>query len=187
MPRLVYIAAFVTELLDLPPLRFNPVISLSWQLLARATDTEGTMDQLTVVVFHDEMTAKQAAQALKDLCTGRRATLNGISVLSKDHQGKLAVGETVHEGTRGAAVAALIGALAGGVAGGPLAAGLFAAGGAVFGLSADLIHRSSNTEMINRVSHELSPGKAAVIAHLSDVKDVDISAMMQELGGKMIE
>jgi uncharacterized membrane protein len=144
------------------------------------------MNPIIVAVFLNEMAAKQGAQALKDMCTGGPTALIGLSVVSKDFRGKLTVVEGYHERTRGAAVAALICALAGWVAGGPVAALIFAAGGELIGLSADLLHRSGHTELVERVSSKLSMGKSAVIAHLSEATVVNTSAMMKRLGGKVI-
>jgi len=144
------------------------------------------MHRTIVAVFLDEETAKEAANALKDRCTGQPTTLTGMSVMSKDSRGRVTVAEEYHERAYGAAVGALLGALAGWVAGGPMAALIFAAGGALFGLSADLIHRDNHTELVRRGSGELTLGKSAVIARLSEATDANINAMMKSLGGKVI-
>jgi hypothetical protein len=39
---------------------------------------------------------------------------------------------------------------------------------------------------VKSVSSKLSTGKSAVIAHLSEATDVNTSAMMKRLGGKVI-
>jgi len=147
---------------------------------------EVEMNPVIVAVFLNEMAARQGAQALRDMCTGGPTTLIGLSVVSKDSRGKLTVAEGYHERTHGAVVAAFICALAGWVAGGPMAALIFAAGGALIGLSADLIHRGGHTDLVKSVSSKLSTGKSAVIAHLSEATDVNTSAMMKRLGGKVI-
>ena len=145
------------------------------------------MDQSIVSVFLDETTAKQGAHALKDICTAGAATLIGLSVVSKDLHGKLTVTEVYRERTHGAVVAALICALAGWAAGGLMAALLFAVGGALIGLAADIMHRSDRTELIMRVSRELPRGRSAVIAHVTEAKDESIGAVMKGLGGKLME
>jgi uncharacterized membrane protein len=159
---------------------------LRWFEVLFATGVEVEMNPVIVAVFLNEMAAKQGAQALRDMCTGGPTTLIGLSVVSKDSRGKLTVAEGYHERTHGAVVAAFICALAGWVAGGPMAALIFAAGGALIGLSADLIHHSGHIELVERVSSKLSTGKSAVIAHLSEATNVNISAMMKSLGGKVI-
>jgi uncharacterized membrane protein len=145
------------------------------------------MDRSIVSVFLDEKTAKQGAHTLKEICTAGAATLVGMSVVSKDRHGKLAVAEVYCERTHGAVVAALISALAGWAAGGPVAALIFAAGGALIGLAADLIHRGGHIELVERVLRELSPGRSAVIAHVTEAKDESTSAIMKGLGGKVTE
>lgn len=145
------------------------------------------MDRTFVAVFPDEMAAKEGAQALKDRCADGSTTLLGLAVISKDSRGRITAAEEYHEKSHGAAtVAALIGALAGWVAGGPVAAVLFAAGGALFGVSADMIHRSDHTDVVTRVTRELRGGRSAVIARLSEAPDSSISAMMNCLGGRVM-
>src|SRR5688572_9551528 len=114
------------------------------------------------------MTAKQGARALKDSCAVGSNTLIGVSVISKDRRGKLAVAEEYQESARGGLVAALIGAFAGWAAGGPVAALIFAAGGALFGISADMFHRSGHAEALKRLSSALPRSRLAVIASLSE-------------------
>lgn len=145
------------------------------------------MDQSIVSVFLDETTANEGAHALNEICAAGAATLVGMSVISKDVHGKLAVAEVYGERTYGAAVAALICALAGWAAGGLMAALLFAVGGALIGLAADIIHRSDRTELIKRVSHEIPRGRSAVIAHVTEARVEGIGAIMEGLGGKLME
>jgi uncharacterized membrane protein len=154
--------------------------------LARATDVEVKVDRILVAVFADEMTAKQGAQALKDSCADGASTLMGVSVVSKDARGKLTVAEEYHESARAGIVAALIGALAGWAAGGPMAALIFAAGGALIGISADMIHRGGHVEAVKRVSNDLPRGKSAVITRLSQALDPDVNAIMNRLGAKVV-
>lgn len=144
------------------------------------------MDRTFVAVFPDEMAAKEGAQALKDRCADGATTLVGLAVISKDPRGRITTAVEYQENTHGATVAALIGALAGWVAGGPVAAVLFAAGGALFGLSADMIHRGDHAEVVKRVSRELRGGKSAVIARLSEAPDSSIRAMVNCLGGRVM-
>lgn len=144
------------------------------------------MDWTFVALFPDEIAAKKGARALKDRCADGSTTLLGLAVISKDSRGRIIAAEEYHEKSHGATVAALIGALAGWVAGGPVAAVLFAAGGALFGVSADMIHRSDHTEVVKRVSRELRGGRSAVIARLSEPPDSSISAMMNCLGGRVM-
>ena len=142
----------------------------------RATDVETKLDRTFVAVFPVEMAAKKGAQALKDRCADGSITLIGLTVISKDPRGGIAIAEKYQENTHGATTAALIGALAGWVAGGPVAAVIFAAGGALFG----------HAESVKRASRELRVGRSAVIACLSEAPDPSISAMMNCLYGKVM-
>ena len=152
----------------------------------RATDVGTKLDRSFVAVFPDEMAAKEGAQALKDRCADGSITLIGLTVISKDPRGGITIAEKYQENTHGATIAALIGALAGWVAGGPVAAVIFAAGGALFGLSADMIHRGDHAESVKRASRELRGGRSAVIACLSEAPDPSISAMMNCLDGRVM-
>ena len=97
-----------------------------------------------------------------------------------------AVGESAYEGPHGAAVAALIGGLAA-LPGGPVAATIFASGGALFGLSADIINRSAGRELVNKVLHDLSSQtKSAVIAEVSEGEGVALDARMETIGGTVL-
>jgi hypothetical protein len=64
---------------------------------------------------------------------------------------------------------------------------LFAAGGALFGLSADLINRSAGRELVNKVLNDLSsPTKSAVIAEVSEGEGVALDARMETIGGTVL-
>jgi uncharacterized membrane protein len=97
----------------------------------------------------------------------------------------LSVQEITKEGHSGAAVGALIGALAG-VLGGPLAATIAAAGGAILGQSADLISKGADAGFVEKVSAELTPGKAAVVADVAEDGAPSFEAQMESIGGSVI-
>jgi uncharacterized membrane protein len=144
------------------------------------------MSRFVVVTFPDETKAHEGAHILKDLHAEGRITLHGLAVVARGPDGKLSVGESAYEGPHGAAVAALIGGLAA-LPGGPVAATLFAAGGALFGLSADLINRDAGKDLVNKVLNDLSsPTKAAVIAEVSEGEGVALDAQMETIGGTVL-
>ena len=65
------------------------------------------------------------------------------------------------------AAAALIGGLAG-LSGGPLGALMGAVGGALIGVSAELTGNGEGTKLVARISKELAPGNAAVVASIAE-------------------
>jgi uncharacterized membrane protein len=144
------------------------------------------MSRFIVVTFPDEPKSYEGAHILKDLHAEGRIALHGLAVVARGSDGKLSVGESTYEGPHGAAVAALIGGLAA-LPGGPVAATLFAAGGALFGLSADIINRSAGRELVNKVLNDLSsPTKSAVIAEVSEGEGVALDARMKTIGGTVL-
>ena len=144
------------------------------------------MSRFIVVTFPDETKATEGAHILKDLHAEGRIALHGLAVVARGSDGKLSVGESTYEGPHGAAVAALIGGLAA-LPGGPVAATLFGAGGALFGLSADLINHSAGKELVNKVLNDLSSStKSAVIAEVSEGEGVALDARMETIGGTVL-
>lgn len=144
------------------------------------------MSRFIVVTFPDEPKSTEGAHILKDLHAEGRITLHGLAVVARGSDGKLSVAESAYEGPHGAAVAALIGGLAA-LPGGPVAAALFAAGGALFGLSADIINRSAGRELVNKVLNDLSSStKSAVIAEVSEGEGVALDARMETIGGTVL-
>ena len=143
------------------------------------------MSRFVVVTFPDETKAHEGVHILKDLRAQGRIALHGLAVVARGSDGKLSVGESAYEGPHGAAVA-LIGGLAA-LPGGPVAATLFAAGGALFGLSADLINHSAGKELVNKVLSDLSsPIKSAVVAEVSEGEGVALDARMETIGGTVL-
>ena len=144
------------------------------------------MSRFIVVTFPDEPRSTEGAHILKDLHAEGRIALHGLAVVARGADGKLSVGESTYEGPHGAAVAALIGGLAA-LPGGPVAATLFAVGGALFGLSADLINHSAGKELVNKVLNDLSSStKSAVIAEVSEGEGVALDARMETIGGTVL-
>ncbi len=143
------------------------------------------MSRFVVVVFPNEAKAHQGAHLLRDFHAKGRNTLHGWAIAAKDSDGKVSVKESAYEWPRGTAVGALIGGLAG-LPGGLLAATIGAAGGALFGASADLVHRGAGREFVEKVSRELLPGKAAIVAEVSNGKVSDLNTEMGAIGGVVL-
>jgi hypothetical protein len=58
-----------------------------------------------------------------------------------------------------------------------------AAGGAVIGNSADLIHQRAEIEFADEISRELAPGKAAIVAEVDEDGVISFEALMEANGG----
>jgi uncharacterized membrane protein len=95
------------------------------------------------------------------------------------------VQEITKEGRGGTAVGAVIGGLAG-LPAGPLAATIGAASGAIVGISADLINQHADTEFFDKISRELAPGKAPIVADVAEDGAISFEAQMQAIGGIVV-
>jgi uncharacterized membrane protein len=93
--------------------------------------------------------------------------------------------EITKDGHGGAAVGALIGALAGSL-GGPLGLAIAAAGGAILGESADLVSRRADAEFVEKVSRELTPGKAALVADVAEDGAPSFEELIKSIGGAVV-
>jgi uncharacterized membrane protein len=143
------------------------------------------MSKFVAVVFPSEEKIPQAILALRDMHGGDGIKLYGSAVVARDPGGKLSVQEITKEGHGGAAVGALIGALAG-LLGGPLGATIGAAGGAILGQSADLISQRADAGFLEKVSAELKPGRAAVVADVAEDGVTSFETRMQSIGGAVV-
>jgi len=143
------------------------------------------MSKFVVVIFSDEAGVHQGTQALEKLHAEGGITLYASAVVARGSDGKLAVQKITNDGLGGTTVGALIGGLAG-LPAGPLAAMIGAAGGAIIGMSADVINRRADTEFVDRVSRELAPGRTAVVAEVADEGAIPLEALMAEIGGTVV-
>jgi uncharacterized membrane protein len=145
------------------------------------------MTKFVVAIFSDEAKASEGARMLKDLRRKDSGLFKSFAVVARTSDGKLSIKESVLEGPGAAAAGALIGALAGFPAGGPMAAVLGATAGALVGISADLLHRDAGTAFLEKVSRELFPGKAAIVAEVPEDKMDDVQVQLESVGGTVIQ
>jgi uncharacterized membrane protein len=143
------------------------------------------MSKFVVVILPDEAKITQATRALKDLHAKRSIKLYASVVVTRDMSGKLSVQEVTKEGHGGTAAGALIGGLAG-LPLGPLAVTIGAAGGALIGDSADLLNQGDEAEFAEKISRELAPGKAAIVAEVDDDGVIAFEELMESIGGIVV-
>lgn len=143
------------------------------------------MSAFVVVMFPDAAMIPQGTDALKKLHAQGSIKLYGSAVLARDPSGKLSVQEVTKEGLGGTAVGALIGGLAG-LPLGPLAMTIGAAGGALIGNSADLLNQGDEAKFAEKISRELTPGKAAVVAEVDEDGVIAFEALMEGIGGSVV-
>jgi uncharacterized membrane protein len=136
-----------------------------------------------VAVFPDEKAASNGSCALKELI--KHGTTVDSFVVVKRADGKLSVLDRSDGESHATAIAAMIGGLAG-LPAGPLAAAMGAAGGALIGFSAEMTDRGVDAQFLNKISHELAPGKAAIFADLGNHNFPLFGVTMKEFGGTVI-
>lgn len=142
------------------------------------------MRKFGVAVFPDERAASNGSRALKELIE-HGTTVDASVVVVKHANGSISVLDRSGRESHATAIAAMIGGLAG-LPAGPLAVAMGAAGGALIGVSAELTDRGVDARFVTKISHELAPGKAAIIADLEDDSWPLFDVRMKEFGGAVI-
>jgi uncharacterized membrane protein len=81
------------------------------------------------------------------------------------------------------------GALIGGLAGlplGPVAMTIGAAGGALIGHSAELLHEGDAAELVQKVSRSVDPGKAVIVVEIAKDGLTGFAELMKRMGGAVV-
>lgn len=124
------------------------------------------MSKFVVTTFGGEANAYEGTRALKELHVVGDLTLYGMAVITKDAGGKLSVKEGP-DALAGTAVGGLVGVLVG-ILGGPAGVIVGLTTGMLLGSISDLLNVGVGAGFLDKVSGELAPGKAAVIAEVDE-------------------
>lgn len=143
------------------------------------------MSRFVVAIFPDEAKTQQATLALRTLYAQSTTELYGSAIIARNTDGELSAQKICGEGLRDSVVGALLGGLAG-LAVGPLAAAVGAASGAVAGLSAAVVNQRTEETFADRVSRELAPGKAVIVAEVSDDGMRSLQTLVDAIGGALV-
>lgn len=140
------------------------------------------MDKFIAVVFDTETKAFEGRQALLDLHRDGDVVLYAAAVIVKNLDGQFTIKDVDSEGPIGLAFGVILGGLVGSLAG---PAGLVAGslGGGAIGTIRDLTVGGIGSDVIDQVGLELKPGKAALIADLTEGWATPLDVRMSELGG----
>jgi uncharacterized membrane protein len=141
------------------------------------------MSKFVITTFNSEASAYEGTRALKELHAEGELTLYGLAVISKDSAGKLSVREAPDE-LAGTAVGTLVGALVG-VLGGPAGVLVGMTAGMMLGSISDLLNIGVGTDFVDKVSGQLAPGKAAVIAEVDEDWVTPLNTRMEAIGGSV--
>ena len=143
------------------------------------------MNKFAVVTFCDAVMTDQGITALTKMHAEGSIKLYASSIVERDQSGKLSAREITKEGISGTVTGALIGGLAG-LPLGPLAMAIGAAGGATIGISADLLNEGDEAKFVEKISRELPPGAAAVVAEVDEDGLNAFEALMEGIGGTVV-
>lgn len=160
------------------------------------------MEKFIAVVFDTEEAAFKGETALRDLHRKGELAVYAAAVIGKDQDGKVEVKKFEDEGPMGTAFGLILGgvigvlagpiavasgaALAGSATAASAAATGMAAGsltGGMFGVARDLWVAGIDTDMLDKVSLELLPGKSCLVASVDEVWTAPLDVQMKELGG----
>ena len=121
---------------------------------------------------------------MRELHAAGDLTFYGLAVITKDADGKLSVKEAPDE-LAGTATGSLVGALVG-VLGGPAGVIVGLTAGMLLGSISDLLNIGVGTDFLDKVSRELAPGKAAVIAEVDEDWVTPLNTRMEAIGGTVV-
>jgi uncharacterized membrane protein len=142
------------------------------------------MSKFVVTTFSTEANAYEGTRALKELHAQGDLTLYGLAIITKDSGGKLSVKEGPDE-LAGTATGSLVGALVG-VLGGPAGVIVGMTAGMILGSIGDLLNIGVGTDFVDKVSGQLAPGKAAVIAEVDEDWITPLNTRMEAIGGTVV-
>lgn len=153
------------------------------------------MSKFVVTVFDNEQAAYEGSRAMLALDREGSIALYAGAVITKNADGQVEIKDAADEGPIGTATGMLLGTMAGmlggaaavasGAAPGVLAAGTAAgmAGGTVGGWIADVYNVGVDAQFLADIGDLLTPGKAAVVAEVTEGWTTPLDTRMEELGG----
>jgi len=143
------------------------------------------MSKFVVVIFPNEAKAYEGTRALKELHAEASLAVYAVAVVTKGADGKLSVKEAADNGPLGLGVGALVGGLIG-LLGGPAGAAIGIGVGALIGSFNDLFNMGVGSDFLDKVSKELAPGKAAVVAEVAEDWITPLDTRMGAIGGTVV-
>ena len=142
------------------------------------------MSKFVVTTFDSEAKAYEGTRALKELHSEGNLTLYGMAVITKNAGGKVSVKDGP-DGLPGTAVGSLVGVLVG-LFGGPAGVVVGLTTGMLLGNISDLLNIGVGADFLDKVSRELAPGRAAVIAEVDEDWVTPLNTRMERIGGSVV-
>jgi uncharacterized membrane protein len=143
------------------------------------------MSKFVVAVFPDEAKAYEGTRALRELHGEGSVSVYGTVVVARGADGKLAIKERRDQGPVGLGIGALLGGLVG-MLGGPAGVIAGAAGGGLVGGWRDYLEAGVSDEFLEVVGRELTPGKVAIVAEVSEEWTAPLDTRMEALGARVV-
>lgn len=143
------------------------------------------MNKFVIITFPNESQAYEGQRALKELHAEGSIALFSEMIVVKDSAGIISVKEAASDGPLGTAVGALAGGLMG-LLGGPVGAVVGLTGGALIGSLEDIFVAGVSADFAAKVADELTPGKTAIIAEISEDWVTPLDTRIRPLGGIVI-
>jgi uncharacterized membrane protein len=124
---------------------------------------------------------RPAISAIKELHDEGRIKIYPAMLATRDPRGELSIEEVTKRGHGATAAGALIGGLAG-FALDPIAMMLGAAGGAIVGYAAEVLHEREAAEFVEKTSGNLPPGSASAIVEIAERDATEFARSMEPFG-----
>ncbi len=139
------------------------------------------MNKILVAIFNTEEEAYKGLAALKDLNQKGDISLYATAVLVSDASGKVTVKQQADPGPLGTALGALTGAVVG-LLGGPIGMVVGTGVGGGTGFLFDIAQLGISSDVVDEVSKQLGPGKAAVLAEVDETWMAPVDTTLGQLG-----
>lgn len=143
------------------------------------------MEKMVVVVFDNEKKAYDATRAIGELDSEGSISVHAEAVIAKSNSGSVSVKKEDDSfpirTVTGTAVGSLIGLL-----GGPIGLAIGAGAGTVAGAISEMNVADVDTDFLLDASSELTNGKYAVVADISEEWETPLDTKMEELGGTIV-
>jgi uncharacterized membrane protein len=143
------------------------------------------MNKFVVTIFSDETKAYEGLHELQKLHREGTVAVYGTVVAQRGADGKLVTKQRNDEGPLGMGVGTLVGALIG-LFGGPVGMAVGVVAGGIAGTVRDVFHAQVSDEFLEEVQRDLTPGKFAVIAEVSEDWIAPIDVRMEAHGGTVV-
>jgi uncharacterized membrane protein len=140
------------------------------------------MERLLVIVFDSMLRTYEGDEALAKLDSEGSISVHAETVIEKNANGQVGIKQVGKNFPTRMVSGTLVGALVG-LLGGPIGVGAGAIAGAFAGNLGDVHRAGINADFLNEVSDNLTPGKWAIVAEVSEELVTPVDTQMETLGG----